>query len=335
MRSALSPVIGSALLATRRILAGACTASLISACALTNGRTYLTGSEIEGLLIGDGSVVRRPMTAGAGEPSADRWKETFLPGPDEEKEGRILGRGRFDSPWTGRWWRDGDSICVDWREQSMDDRAAEVAAAMDYLTARADVDPERIGLYGGSQAGWVVPKVAARREVAFVICQSCPVDDGMSQELYVVESVLDLAEAKQQPWYAKLERPPTAAEAWFLAPETGVVSGPVSFRDLDPKMFEFGRRAFADDAPPRLEDLRSPLLVLYGTRDIVVDWRLGSSAYRSLPEATGNDDVTVVLFEGADHTLMQPDHGGGPRMSMPPDEYLLPRFASATRVWTS
>jgi pimeloyl-ACP methyl ester carboxylesterase len=224
-----------------------------------------------------------------------------------------------------------------------------VAAAMDYLAARVDVDAERIGLYGGSQAGWVVPKVAARRTVAFMVLQSCPVDDGMSQELYLVENVLDLlglpegeraqildlgqsydalirasktyeefsrdreallAEAKQHPWYAKLERPPTAAKAWFLAPEAGVVSGPVFFRPLDPKMFEFGRRALVDDAPPRLDDLRSPLLVLYGTRDVAVDWRLGSSTYQRLSETTSNPDVTVVLFEGADHTLLQPDRDG-------------------------
>ncbi len=472
MQSALWPAVWSVLLATRSIVAVACTASLISACTLTNGRRYLAGPEIEGLLIGNGSVVRRPLAAAPGEPSADRWKETFLPGLGKEKEGRILGRGRFDSPWTGTWSMDGDSMCVDyeaegkscyrlvreggdrvlwfdgagalafeswvesdgldaaavepqslpvpretvsfrhggntlvgdlalptgaaprpavvfvqgagpssrhgsspiwdealrrgfatfvwskpgvdestgdWREQSMDDRAGEVAAAMDYLAARADVDPERIGLYGASQAGWVLPKVAARREVAFMVLQSCPVDDGMSQELYMVKNVLDLlgvpegeraqildlqrryfaliresrtyeefssgreallAEAKQHPWYAKLERPPTAAEAWFLAPEAGVVSGPVAFRALDPKMFEFGRRAFVDAVPPRLQDLRSPLLVLYGTRDIIVDWRLGSSAYERLSEVTGNDDVTVVLFESADHTLLQPDSDG-------------------------
>jgi glucose/arabinose dehydrogenase len=38
--------------------------------------------------------------------------------------------------------------------------------------------------------------------------------------------------------------------------------------------------------------------------------RLGSSGYQRLPETTGNPDVTVVLFEGADHTLMQPDRDG-------------------------
>ncbi|MEV6522415.1 alpha/beta hydrolase [Longispora sp. NPDC051575] len=58
----------------------------------------------------------------------------------------------------------------DWLGQTMEDRAAEVAGAIAWARARPDIDAHRIGLWGASQAGWVMPKVAARTPgLAFVI----------------------------------------------------------------------------------------------------------------------------------------------------------------------
>ena len=454
-------------------MAVGCAACLISACTQADGRAYLAASEIRRHIVGNGSVVRRPLTTSAGDARADQWKERFLPSNTDATQGTIRGRGRFDLPWTGTWSIDGDSICLeyeggedgcyrlareegdrvlwfdgagalafesylveadesegvaaepmappfpreavtfrhgadtlagelnlpsvppphpailfvegagaeshhgsspisdeflrrgfatliwskpgvdestgDWRGQSMDDRAGEVEAAMSYLATRADIDPDRIGLFGGSQAGWVVPKVAAHREVAFMILQSCPAQSAMSQMLYAAESVLALleipeaerprvldrvrsyyelirasksheeflrgqesllGEVKESSWYAELQRPPTAPEAWFLA---SVASDPrwfFRFGPIDREMFQFLHGMFVEDAPPRLEYLRSPVLAIYGTKDILVDWKLGATAYQSVPEAAGNPDVTVMLFEGADHVLVQPDREG-------------------------
>ncbi|WP_329865854.1 alpha/beta hydrolase family protein [Streptomyces sp. JV184] len=50
----------------------------------------------------------------------------------------------------------------DWLDQSMDDRADEAAAAIAWARARPDIDGDRIGLWGASQAGWVLPKIAAK-----------------------------------------------------------------------------------------------------------------------------------------------------------------------------
>ena len=57
-----------------------------------------------------------------------------------------------------------------WLDQSMDDRAAETEAAIEWARGRSDIDPSRIGLWGASQAGWVMPKVVnLDPDVAFVI----------------------------------------------------------------------------------------------------------------------------------------------------------------------
>lgn len=61
----------------------------------------------------------------------------------------------------------------DWNKASYDDLAGDVVAAFDYLKGRRDIDRTQIGLLGWSQAGWVMPIVAARaKELAFLISVS-------------------------------------------------------------------------------------------------------------------------------------------------------------------
>lgn len=63
-----------------------------------------------------------------------------------------------------------------WLDQSMDDRANEAAAAITWARARPDIDGDRIGLWGASQAGWILPKVAAKTPVRFVIAVSSAIN---------------------------------------------------------------------------------------------------------------------------------------------------------------
>ncbi|MES0404231.1 MAG: hypothetical protein ABUJ93_12145, partial [Hyphomicrobium sp.] len=71
------------------------------------------------------------------------------------------------------WSKPGvDESTGDYLKQTMALRAEEVAAAMTHLAGRPDIDGDWIGLFGGSQAGWVMPLVPAHRNVAFVISVS-------------------------------------------------------------------------------------------------------------------------------------------------------------------
>ena len=80
----------------------------------------------------------------------------------------------------------------------MAQRAEEVAAAMTHLAERPDIDGNRIGLWGGSQAGWVMPMVPTHRSVAFVIAVGCPSRTGMEQTMYVADNELASAVISEQ-----------------------------------------------------------------------------------------------------------------------------------------
>src|SRR5215471_4460416 len=58
----------------------------------------------------------------------------------------------------------------DWNTATFDDLAGDAVAAYDYLRTRGDINPDRIGLLGISQAGWVMPIGAVRANgLAFLI----------------------------------------------------------------------------------------------------------------------------------------------------------------------
>lgn len=60
-----------------------------------------------------------------------------------------------------------------WRQFSLTDLADDAAAGVRYLRGRADVDSAKVGLFGVSQGGWVVPLAAQRLgHVAFIVTVS-------------------------------------------------------------------------------------------------------------------------------------------------------------------
>jgi pimeloyl-ACP methyl ester carboxylesterase len=50
-----------------------------------------------------------------------------------------------------------------------EDLSSDIAAAVAFLRARPEIDPNRIGLAGASQAGWIVPLAAQKSNAAFML----------------------------------------------------------------------------------------------------------------------------------------------------------------------
>ncbi|MCK6540853.1 MAG: lysophospholipase, partial [Anaerolineales bacterium] len=59
----------------------------------------------------------------------------------------------------------------DWKSETFDERAQDVAAIVEYLQSRAEIDPTRIGLIGHSQGAYIAPLVVAdySSDVRFVV----------------------------------------------------------------------------------------------------------------------------------------------------------------------
>jgi uncharacterized protein len=150
--------------------------------------------------------------------------------------------------------------------------AEDALAAVQVLLERADVDADRVGLWGVSEGGWVVPIAAARSsDVAFAILVSAPNVSPQSQAAWAFDDHL-----------RRMSAPDGLRRAMILALSMG----------------EFGYSRH--DPAPALEGMRQPVLALYGTHDRAIP--VVQSA-RVLEQALPPGAGTIRFFDRADHDL--------------------------------
>lgn len=192
-----------------------------------------------------------------------------------------------------------------WLDQSMDDRADEAAAAIAWARARPDIDGDRIGLWGASQAGWVLPKIAAKTPVSFVIAVS-PAINWLQQGRYNLRAELradGASAARTQAEIAKsdttrrlLERRATFEQ--YVRAMGGDTDGMTADR------WNFISKNHTADAAQDLDALRgTPVLLILAGHDINVDTADTERGYRKALDAGGA--LTVKHYPDATHSLLE------------------------------
>ena len=216
-----------------------------------------------------------------------------------------------------------------WVTSSLDDLASDVAAAVDWLRGQADVSADRIGLWGISQAGWIIPQVMADDpRIAFAIVVSGGGASPLQSELYSYHRTFEkaglpasvqadafatlgdyfwylatgrdrealvtrLEAAREQPWYehAPLER---------ILPSESNRPNWAWVATYDPL--------------PAISRIKAPVLLLFGDQDDQQPTELAVERWRQGLQLAGNTDATIRVFAGADHGLRQTgtDHHRGP-----------------------
>ncbi|MDV6268653.1 CocE/NonD family hydrolase [Rhodococcus globerulus] len=190
-----------------------------------------------------------------------------------------------------------------WLGQSMDDRAAETEAAIEWARGRSDIDPARIGLWGASQAGWVMPKVVnLDSDIAFVIAVS-PAVNWLEQgefntraELSERNASADAFEKARADRVKSLEQ--LARDASF---DDLVVSGEAD--GLTEDRWNFIRKNYRSDARADLETVDVPVLLILGGHDVNVDVADTESVYRELLDSPGQ--LVVKKYPEATHSLVE------------------------------
>ena len=77
----------------------------------------------------------------------------------------------------------------DWHDGGPAELTADALAELAHLRNEAGIDPDRVGVFGHSQGGWVVLETAAAdRATAFVITNAGPGVSPYRQERYAVEA---------------------------------------------------------------------------------------------------------------------------------------------------
>lgn len=202
------------------------------------------------------------------------------------------------------------------------ERAAILLDAVAALQADDAVEPDAIGLYGSSQAAYVMAVALARTsDVAFVIAWSCPMQDSIEQSAYLVGNYVRCeggseaeASAAEQA-YLRRGRARTYAEyraaAEFLdgipAIRDGLgwagVASEERFTPADSTSESFldPSRTFAS--------LEIPILALYAENDRQIDPVQGAAVCRRLLAGPGRELSEVAVVPGADHNMILSPRG--------------------------
>jgi pimeloyl-ACP methyl ester carboxylesterase len=205
-----------------------------------------------------------------------------------------------------------------WETASFADLAADAAAAVDLLRGLDGVD--RVGLWGSSQAGWILPLVAAQRELATVIVVSgagCGITPG-EQDLYWRRRVLTERGVDDASIALVLD----AWRAFFVAITIGDRSEfdaakdraqPLSSTvDLPPDPSADDPRAWyrnldvAFDAVPLWRSVRCPVLAVFGEDDASTPT---SVVVPRLRHALGGGANEIVVLPDVGHTMLLEERG--------------------------
>ncbi|KAF2776939.1 alpha/beta hydrolase [Streptomyces sp. OM5714] len=192
-----------------------------------------------------------------------------------------------------------------WLDQSMDDRADEAAAAIAWARARPDIDGGRIGLWGASQAGWVLPKIAAKAPVSFVIAVS-PAINWLRQGRYNLLAELRADGASAARTKAEVAKSDTtrrllgrhATFEEYVRTMGGDADGMTADR------WGFVSRNYTADATRDLRALLGvPVLLTLAGHDINVDTTDTERTYHKELDAGGA--LTVRRYPDATHSLLK------------------------------
>lgn len=222
----------------------------------------------------------------------------------------------------------------DLAQATFDDLVGDVLAGIELLAGRSDIDPERIGVFGHSEGGYLGPLAADRSDrVAFVIMMAGPSVPGrevlrlqnrlLFQLAGASEEQIDaqlayidlLANALERRDYDEAERLTRARiEEQMLALPEDQRPGAEQIEALIAAQVAgvvtpYFREIVVYDPVPVLNRLTVPVLGFYGNLDIQVPAAQNTGRLSGALRVAGNPDYRVEMFDGLNH-LMQPARTG-------------------------
>jgi uncharacterized protein len=220
-----------------------------------------------------------------------------------------------------------------WKDQGLRDRADEALAARAFLQTQPMVDPQRVGLWGNSQGGWVIPLAASLDpDVAFIVMVSGPAVSPAEQDRYAIEHFYRSKGISE----SEIQRIVTFHDAFIeaarqhqtYAQASALIAGDANqawatyYGDWDEPMWVFLQRIMEYDPLPALEHVRCPVLAIFGERDVIVPVPQSVSLMQQAFARSGQQHATIQVFPDAGHTIQLGD-----------DERFAPGYLETMAQW--
>lgn len=222
-----------------------------------------------------------------------------------------------------------------WDDYTTADYATDVAAGINFLKNRSDIEPDKIGLIGHSEGGVIAPMVASKSsDVAFVVMlagtgykgdEIIPAQTRLGEEADgkpAEEVEKDVAHVEKIISIIESERDSTEIAAalrdYFSSTfsEWGAdlkKAGVDSSRAISAQVAMFDapwfRYFLTYDPLPALEKVRCPVLAMGGSLDLQVPARENLTAIGNALKKGGNKDYTIRLLPGLNHVFQHAKTG--------------------------
>lgn len=232
-------------------------------------------------------------------------------------------------------------------EATSDDFAGDVLAGVEYLKARKEIDPKKIGLIGHSEGGLIAPIVASRsKDIAFIVLMAGPGVTG--EEIIYLQSALiarasgagDQAIAQSRVLQEKIfaiikqEKDNAIAEKKIL--EASGATTPEQQKAGAPQvrfyLSTWFRYFLTYDPRPLLKQVRCPVLAINGERDLQVPYKENLAAIEATLKEGKNKDHTIVSLPNLNH-LFQNSQKGTPDEYAKIEETIAPVALQAISDW--
>lgn len=281
----------------------------------------------------------------------------MLPEVKSRVPAAVIIQGSGNSDRTNQWARAISETLVDagvavlltdkrgsgksqgnWQTSDFKDLSDDTIAGVEYLRTRKEIHPERVGLVGLSQGGWIAPLAAARSEqVAFVIDISGAAvsfaeqtftemantarQAGLSESQ--VKEVLSLNRAAAEylatgNWdkYAK------ARESALKSSWSKIAAGFPGSSDLP--IWTFLRGVAHYDPLPYWIQLTEPVLIVYGEEDEKDNVPVAESVRRleHVFRSVGKENHRIIVIPGAGHAFIDSKR-----------HQLMPEFVKVLTSW--
>jgi pimeloyl-ACP methyl ester carboxylesterase len=201
------------------------------------------------------------------------------------------------------------------------ERAGILLDAVTFLRSHPAVDPKQIGLWGISQAGYVMP-LALREsdDIAFMIAVGCAAEDGIEQSAYLVGQQVkcaghpDSVAVHMEGLFSQVCKAQTYADYAIAAKQ--LVTNPAVPKDMIAGVLPEERWSPRDSLDESLfnpmeviEQTALPILAIFGDKDTQVDPIQGEQEYEESFRKAGNTHSRVVLVSDADHSMVISETG--------------------------
>lgn len=248
-----------------------------------------------------------------------------LPKETKEKVGLVIfihGDGPANASYDGQyeplweelaslgyaslsWSKPGiDGSSGNWLNQSMEDRATEALEVMNWARTLPEINSKKIGLWGSSQAGWVIPEINRQdNNIAFNILVA-PAINWIDQGLYyTLANMQKEGKSLQAQERAKEEFLWSIAMLEQQATYEAYQSSTKADKSITEERWNFISKNYKSDATEDLRYFYSPVKLFLGGKDLHVDSNHTKQVYE---QEVSKEFLSVTWIPSTDHYMLRP-----------------------------